>query len=553
MEDFILTIQESIDWFIQPILIIMLLGAGVFLTIRLGFIQFRRLGHGIAVTMGKYDDPDHKGDVSHFQALTTALSATVGIGNIAGVALAIHFGGPGAVFWMWVTAVLGMATKYTEVTLAQRFRAESTGENTGSVAGGPMYYIEHGLGKHWKPMAMFVAFFLMITAMLSGNAIQSNTISDLMWSEFAIPVWATGLFTALVVGVVVLGGIQRIGKVTGIIAPFMAGIYVFGGLLVLGINYTEVIPSFLLIFTEAFNPTAGIAGTGVGVFIQTMLWGVRRGLFSNEAGQGSASIAHAAAKTDEPVSEGTVALLEPLIDTLIICTITALVILSTGVWNTTISTDIVLTSGDISLVSKGEPVNQILIDKAHFALTYKEGKVDLSASNNLSLAWHEVAVEQLFIDEKETQPFTGMIFPNQEKAIDSEGNSYQELYGQAVENGAPLTRLAYGKALGKTGTYIVVISVFLFGISTSISWCYYGDRCIHYLAGNKAILPYKIVFVAFHFVGAITSLNTIWSLGDTALSFVTIPNVLALILLSGVVRKMTVQYYEEKPYEKIKK
>ncbi|MDX1450106.1 MAG: amino acid carrier protein, partial [Acidimicrobiia bacterium] len=308
-------------------MVILLLGAGTYLTLRLGFIQLRRLGHGFGVTSGKYDDPDEPGDVSHFQALTTALSATVGIGNIAGVALAIHWGGPGALFWMWVTAALGMATKYTEVTLSQKYRnIEATHGHAweGTVSGGPMYYIEKGLGANWKWMAVLFAVLLGITAFFTGNAIQANTVADTMETTFNIPVWATGLLTSAIVAAVILGGISRIGRVTSILAPFMAAIYVLGALVIILLNAGDIIPAFGTIFREAFNPTAGVAGTGVGAFLVTLMWGVRRGLFSNEAGQGSAPIAHAAAKTDEPVSEGVVALLEPFIDTIVICTMTGL-------------------------------------------------------------------------------------------------------------------------------------------------------------------------------------------------------------------------------------
>lgn len=542
VEELIQSIKAPIDTALEPVLIFMLLGTGVFLTIRLGFIQFRRLGHGLAVTRGKYDDPDDPGDVSHFQALTTALSATVGIGNIAGVAIAIHLGGPGAVFWMWITALLGMATKYTEVTLAQKFRVEESSDSdiVGSVSGGPMYYIERGLGPKWKPLAMFVAFALMITAFLTGNAIQANTVADLMNTELGIPVWGTGLFTAIVVGAVILGGIKRIGKVTGILAPAMAGIYVLGGLIILIINFSGILPAFGLIFSEAFNPTAGIAGTGIGVFIQTMLYGVKRGLFSNEAGQGSAPIAHSAAKTKEPVSEGVVALLEPFIDTLIICTITALVILSTGVWNQTTPTTMPLSSGDIGYVQNFEVMD------APDELIIQNGV----PVEGVQFSWHDVAVGKFYTDEAQTQPFSGKIIPSNSHAVSSEGTTYETLYGPAIENGAPLTALGFSKNLGKVGNIIVVLCVFLFGISTAISWSYYGDRCANYLFGKKALLPYKAVFIVMHFVGAVTSLGFIWGLGDTALSLVTIPNVFSLILLSGVVKKVTDDYFNDKPYLK---
>jgi AGCS family alanine or glycine:cation symporter len=329
-----------------PFMVILLLGTGFYLTFRLGFVQLRRLGHGFGVTSGKYDDPNEPGDVSHFQALTTALSATVGIGNIAGVAIAIHWGGPGALFWMWVTAFVGMATKFSEVTLAQKYRdVDEVGAShkwEGAVSGGPMYYIERGLGPAWKPMAVFFALMLGFTAFLTGNAVQANTVADTMQSTFGIPVWITGIITAGVVATVILGGITRIGKVTAFLAPLMAAIYVAGAILIILLNFGEVIPSFALIFTEAFNPSAGIAGTGAGIFLVTLMWGVRRGLFSNEAGQGSAPIAHAAAKTDEPVSEGVVALLEPFIDTLVICSMTGLVIIMTGMYTQRMPTEITL-------------------------------------------------------------------------------------------------------------------------------------------------------------------------------------------------------------------
>lgn len=543
----IVEFQQLINPYLYPILIIMLLGTGLLLTIRLGFIQFRRLGHGVRVALGHYDDPDDPGDVSHFQALTTALSATVGIGNIAGVAIAIHFGGPGAIFWMWITALVGMATKYSEVTLAQQFREVKPGKNgaKGSVAGGPMYYIEKGLGKQWKPMAAFVAFGIMLTAFLSGNAIQANSIADLMNSEFDIPMWISGAVTAAFVGLVILGGIQRIGKVTSIIAPFMALLYVAGGLLVLGINADMIWPSFRSIFVEAFNPTAGIAGTGAGIFIQTLLWGVRRGLFSNEAGQGSAPIAHSAAKTKYPSSEGVVALLEPFIDTIVICTITALVILSAGVWKETTPTTLRLNSGDVTYVdAKASSYRALTPDKGQF-IEIRAGQPLPSDEQALLLAWHEVAVAAFFMDESHQQAFTGKIYPDRQLAVASDGTTYDTLYGDAMENAAPLTQLAYTKTLGYWGTAIVLLCVFLFGISTSISWCYYGDRCVNYLFGEKSILPYKAVYVIMHFIGAVTSLNTIWGLGDTVLAFITIPNVLALLLLSGLVKKLTDEYFEK--------
>ena len=535
-----------------PLVVIALLGTGVFLTLRLGFVQFRRLFHGFAVTTGIYDDPNEPGDVSHFQALTTALSATVGIGNIAGVAIAIHWGGPGALFWMWMTAILGMATKYTEVTLAQHYRQVDKDVDPhkweGSVSGGPMYYIERGLGPKWRPLAIFFAALLGTTAFLTGNAIQANTVADTLNTTFGLPVWITGLATAGVVALVIVGGITRIGKVTGILAPAMAVVYVTGALAIILINFDQVIPTFALIFREAFNPSAGIAGTGVGAFLVTMMWGVKRGLFSNEAGQGSAPIAHAAAKTDEPVSEGVVALVEPFIDTIVICTMTALVIIMTGVWQARIPTEITLTGGDLSFVVQ-EANGDYSGIRMPSDIRIANGRYVDAGPEAARVAWHEVAIEPLFTDPAQTQLFTGVVQPESQSALGSDGATYQSLYADAVESGAPLTMLGFQAGLpGNLGSYIVLLSVLLFAISTAIAWSYYGDRCANYLFGHAAVLPYKIVFIGMHFVGSLLSLAVVWTLGDVFLGLVIIPNLLALILLSPKVIELTKSYFERQPW-----
>ena len=534
-----------------PYMVIILLGIGMYLTLRLGFVQISRLGHGMAVATGRYDDPNDEGDVTHFQALTTALSATVGIGNIAGVALAIHWGGPGALFWMWVTAGLGMATKFSEVTLAQKYRVrESEGEWAGTVSGGPMYYIERGLGPKWKWMAIFFAFVLGVTAFLTGNGIQANTVADNLSTQFSIPTWVSGLATSGVVALVILGGISRIGRVTAVLAPVMALFYVAGALVIIMLNAADVFPTFALIFREAFNPSAGVAGTGVGAFLVTLMWGVRRGLFSNEAGQGSAPIAHSAAKTDEPVSEGVVALLEPFIDTLVICTMTGLLVIMTGVWSDRFETEITLDGGDIS----------------YRAVQVDGGYADVSASNTIRIddgvhiatgptdprvSWHEVPVERLFVDQAQTQPFSGVIDPVAGTATGDDGQSSASLYGMAAESGAPLTMAAFRRGLsplGDWGHYIVVIAVLLFAISTAISWSYYGDRCANYLFGAKAVIPYKIAFVITHFIGAVLPLGVIWAMGDVLLAIVIWPNLIALGLLAPKVVEMTRDYFERRPW-----
>jgi len=546
--DWIINIGPRIGGEQVAVMVILLLGTGVYLTIRTGFVQITRLGHGFGVTSGKYDDPDDPGDVSHFQALTTALSATVGIGNIAGVAMAIHWGGPGALFWMWVTAFLGMATKYSEVTLAQKYRIE---DERGTVAGGPMYYIERGLGPKWKPMAVFFALMLAFTAFFTGNAVQANTVADQLGTTFGVPLWITGVITAGVVGAVILGGIARIGRVTAVLAPIMAAIYVAGALLIILMNLGAVPGAFITIFTEAFNPQAGVAGVGAGVFIITLMWGVRRGLFSNEAGQGSAPIAHAAAKTNEPVSEGVVALLEPFIDTIVICSFTGLVIILTGTYSERFPTEITLGGGDLTYTAQtaesryegvGAPDEIVIIEGAHMQAGVGDPLV----------SWHEAPVNRLYVDEAQTQLFTGTVFPQLGTAVNASGlDTLSSLYGDAVENAAPLTAAAFREGLaplGDWGHLIVVFGVLLFGISTAISWSYYGDRCAHYLFGQRALLPYKMLFLVAHFLGAVLPLAVVWALGDVALAIVIWPNLIALIFLAPIVVEETRSYFERKPW-----
>ena len=535
--------------------VLLLLGIGTYLTLRLGLPQIRKFAHGVAVATGRYDDPNDPGDVSHFQALTTALSATVGIGNIAGAAIAIHLGGPGALFWMWMTAFLGMATKYSEVTLAQKYREvdESSAKYSGSVSGGPMYYIEKGLGPRWKPVAAFFAVMLGLTAFMTGNANQANTVADAMLAEFGIAKWITGLTTSTIVALVILGGIKRIGRVTSILAPFMAIVYVTAAMIIIILNLDQVPGTFAIIFREAFNPTAGVAGTGVGAFLVTLMWGVRRGLFSNEAGQGSAPIAHAAAKTDEPVSEGVVALLEPFIDTIVIVTMTALVVIMTGAWNSQVPTAIQLEGGDISYVVLDEGGSSVPTDPTG-TIRYTLGRPGVTSEPHL--AWHEVSVPQLFEDEGQTQPFSGAVDPARAVAIADDGRELTVLYGQAYETGAPLTQMGFQRGLsplGDWGHYIVIFSVFLFAISTAISWSYYGDRCANYLFGPNAIIPYKLVFVAMHFVGAVLPLAVVWSLGDIFLAIVIIPNLIALIFLAPQIKEMTESYFTRSPWQRHRK
>lgn len=514
-----------------PFMVAVLLGFGIFITLKLGFVQIRQFGHGIKSVMGKYDQADAVGDVNHFQALTTALSATVGIGNIAGVAIAIHYGGPGALFWMWVTAFFGMAVKYTECTLAVKYRVQN---EDGSVSGGPMYYIEKGLGENWKWLAVFFAAMAVICSFLTGNAVQANTVADTLNSTFAVPGWITGLATASIVGVVIIGGIKRIGKVTATLMPIMAIIYVLGALIILFLNYDKVLPAFGTILEYAFTPKAGAFGVGSGLFLTTLVWGIKRGLFSNEAGQGSAPIAHGAAKTKEPVREGVVALLEPFIDTLVVCTMTGLVIVSTGVWDM---------KHEVPFTTKAQGAT-IEIDGSGSMLTFVSGD---ATNGTVERNDHEMGT--FYYDEAQTRPFDGTVEVLEDGTVNIQsatGSQIETIYSSHIENGAPLTALAFEKGLGPIfpgGKYIVTLCVILFGVSTAISWSYYGDRSIQYLAGDKSIIYYKMVYLVMHFIGAVLALETVWAIGDIALGLMTFPNLIALFALSGVVATASKTYF----------
>ncbi|SHF58060.1 alanine or glycine:cation symporter, AGCS family [Fodinibius roseus] len=523
-----------------PVMVGLLLSFGIYITFRLGFIQVSGFRHGLKVVTGFYDDPEDEGDINHFQALTTALSATVGIGNIAGVALAIHYGGPGALFWMWVTAVFGMAIKYTEVTLAQEYRDTNP---DGSVSGGPMYYIERGLGANWKWLAVAFAISAAICAFLTGNAVQANTVADVMHSDFQIPVWITGLITASLVAAVILGGIKRIGRVTARLVPFMGVLYVFGALIILFLNYDAVIPSLQMIVGYAFNPQAGALGVGSGALIFTLSYGVQRGIFSNEAGQGSAPIAHSAAKTDEPVREGVVALLEPFIDTLVICTMTGLVIVSTGAWDMQHKTAVSPAAGSFTYsLSEGS------VNTEGDALYFSEG-----VPENGTMEHYNIPVDTMYTDDSYSTPFTGRIELTETQegySVDGvyskDGAQLTALFGGIVENGAPLTIRAFEiglQPLFPGGGYIVTFAVLLFAISTSISWSYYGDRAAQYLFGFDSIFWYRLAFVGMHFFGAVVTLTTIWAFGDVMLGLMAFFNIIALFALSGKIYQITQDYF----------
>lgn len=484
------SIKENFPLASVPFMVFSLLGTGIYMTFKLGFPQLKRILHGIRVTRGDYDQVEDEGDLNHFKALSTALAATVGIGNIAGVAIAIYYGGPGALFWMWITAFFGTALKYAECTLALEYRET---DSLGNTAGGPMYTIENGLGPQWRWLAVTFACFAIICSFFTGNAIQSNTLTQqlyaqilsitgpdnalmatnsitLLGSESNISIMHViiGLACASIVGSVILGGIKRIGNVTSYLVPIMAAVYVMCALFIILTNFDRVGESFNTIFTMAFNPPSikdpaiGIAAGAFISFLNTMMMGVKRGLFSSESGQGSAAIAHSTAKTPYAVREGVVALLEPYIDTIIICTLTGLVIMVTNSW--------------------------------HLTEFYSQ-RIDPSITD--------------------------------------------------LKAGVLLTSHAFGIGMPSIGAQVVTIAVVLFALSTAISWSFYGDRATEYLFGTGAIPIYRYCYVFMVFVGSMLTLEQVWIFGDAALAFMTFPNLIAIILLSNKLKDLSNKYFEK--------
>lgn len=527
----------------------LLIGVGVFFTLYLGFPQIRYFGQATRIVSGKYAKKDSPGDTSHFQALTTALSGTVGTGNIGGVALAIFIGGPAALFWMWVTAFFGMTTKFVEVTLSHKYREKT---EDGTMAGGPMYYMEKKLNMKW--LAVIFALATIISSIGSGNMPQINNIAQVMNTTFDIEEWVTGGVLAVLLALVIIGGIKRIAKVAEKIVPFMAVVYVIGALLVIGYNYENIIPSFQAIFGSIFSGSAAVGGFLGASFAYAMDRGVNRGLFSNEAGQGSAAIAHSAAKGKEPASEGMVSLLEPFIDTIIICTLTGLVILSSGVWsekhqNTFDRTDMEFVVGDFT-DNNPEDVNKLMIhldEKRSVPSEVKEftGTISLqdgkAISDGFTLLNARSIAEDVVYKDKDGNPITGEI-PVSNGSLE---DSTIIVEGKSLIHSAELTAVAFTKGyMGESGKYIVSLGLLLFAFTTAIAWSYYGDRASIYLFGPKAVLPYRIAFVALFFLGAIVDSTVVWTLAYVTVALMTIPNLVGILLLHKDMKNTVKDYWK---------
>jgi AGCS family alanine or glycine:cation symporter len=434
---------NSIVW--GPLMLVLILGTGLMLMIGLKGMPIAKLAYGFKMLWAGREDKTQQGegDIAPFNALMTSLSATIGTGNIAGVATAIFLGGPGALFWMWMTALVGMATKYAEAVLAVHFR--ETDEN-GNKVGGPMYYIKNGLSKRFAWLGTAFAIFGALAGFGIGNTIQANSVAEVLSSRFGVPPLLTGLVLAALVAMVLIGGIKRIAHIAGKLVPFMAIMYVVAGIVILGLHANMIPAAFELIFIHAFTPvaaTGGFAGAAVWAAIR---FGVARGVFSNEAGLGSAPIAHAAATTNSPVRQGTIAMIGTFIDTLIICSITGLVIIVSGIW----------TSG---------------------------------------------------------------------------------------ETGAVLSSLAFESALPGFGGYIVTFGLSIFAFTTILGWSIYGEKCVEYLFGVRSITPFRIVWIIAVPIGAVSNLSFIWLVADTLNALMALPNLIALLLLSPVVFKLTKEYF----------
>ncbi len=522
-----------------------LVGTGLLFTIYLGFPQIRYFAHATRILRGQYSKKDAPGDTTHFQALTTALSGTVGTGNIGGVALAIYFGGPAALFWMWITAFFGMTTKFVEVTLSHKYR-EKTAD--GTMAGGPMYFMEKKLNMKW--LAIIFAVATVISSIGSGNMPQINSIAVGMKASFGIDNWITGLVLSVFLGFVIIGGIKRIAHFAEKVVPMMSLIYIVGALSVILMNLENIGPSFVSIFEYAFTGSAAVGGFLGASFVYAMERGVNRGLFSNEAGQGSAAIAHASAKGNEPASEGMVSLLEPFIDTIIICTITGLVILSSGVWsekhqNNFDRTDMEYVTGHFD-DTKNEDVNN-LYNHVNRLTEIERFNGTIKVVNGISISDGYTLVALRSVAEKVTYSTEGKLFNGSivvENGSIINPDDSLVVSGKSLVKGVTLTTEAFKRGFfGDSGQYIISIGLLLFAFSTAIAWSYYGDRAITYLIGPVAVLPYRIVYVSAFFIAAIIDSSIIWDIALVTVALMTLPNLFGILLLHKDMKQTVADYW----------
>ena len=524
----------------------LLLLTGVFFTLYLGFPQIRYFKHAIGVTTGKFDKAGAKGDTTHFQALSTALSGTVGTGNIGGVALALHLGGPAALFWMWMTAFFGMTSKFVEVTLSHKYRNQTP---DGTMAGGPMYYMEKGLNMKW--LAVIFAIATVLSSFGTGNLPQINSIAAGLESTFSIEPIITASVLSVLLALVIIGGITRIAKVAAAIVPTMAFIYLIGAFAVIIPNLGNILPSFTAIFSDAFTGSAATGGFLGATFAYAFDRGVNRGLYSNEAGQGSAPIAHAAARTDEPADEGMVSILEPFIDTIVICTITGLVILSSGVWmekfgNEFQRADMNFVSGTYTESESADTEQLFLyLNGDDSVVNGYSGSIivqnGLAQNNNDFTLIHARSFAENVMFSNGQGPISGSINVS-DGALD---DASIFVSGDSLLHSVPLTTQAFTRGLfGDYGQYIVSIGLMLFAFSTAIAWSYYGDRAMTYLFGTKSVFPYRVVYVLGFFYAALADTTIVWNISLITIVLMTVPNLVGILLMHKEMKKIVADYWD---------
>jgi AGCS family alanine or glycine:cation symporter len=553
LNDILATIDSyigSANWFVY-----FLLGTGIFFTFYLKFPQIRFFRHALRIVRGKYDKKSDVGDTSHFQALSTALSGTVGTGNIAGVALAIHLGGPAALLWMLVTAFLGMTTKFVEVTLSHKYREK---DEKGHIAGGPMYYMKNALNLKW--LAVIFAIATVLSSFGTGSLPQVNSIANAMYTSFGLQQIVTGGILSVILGFIIIGGIKRIAQVSEMLVPFMAIFYFIGAISVIFYNIENLIPSLTAIGHDLFSGSAATGGFLGATISFAFNRGVNRGLFSNEAGQGSAPIAHAAARAHEPVSEGMVSILEPFIDTIIICLLTGLAVLCSGAWDDKVQndfqdTDMLVLDSKYSETNTSDKEKLSNFIKGKETLSFFTGELDVSAGqikNDLTILHARSVAEDILVSETNGK-FTGKL-----KIVDGklvrDGNQVT-ISGKSLLHSAPLTNEAFKRSpFGEYGKYIVTIGLLLFAFSTAISWSYYGDRAITYLFGATAVKYYHIIYVIGFFLASFTDTTIIWTLSGITIALMTIPNLVGILLLHKDMKTTLKEYWigfkQEHPNEK---
>ena len=529
----------------SPWFVYLLLGTGFFFTLLLRFPQIRFFFHAWRSVGGRYERPGMRGDTSPFQALATALSGTVGTGNIAGVALAVHLGGPAAIFWMVVTAVFGMTTKLVEVTLSHKHRKQLP---DGTMSGGPMYYMKYArfsiLGRRVSmvPLALLFAVATIICSLGTGNLPQINSIASAVEASTGIERWMTGLVLAVLLALVIIGGIKRIAAVTSRLVPFMAVIYLIGAFSVILFHYENIIPGLQAIFGQILSGSAAVGGFLGASVAFTFQKGVGRGLFSNEAGQGSSPIAHASARGEHPVSEGIVSLLEPFIDTVIICVITGITLLASGVWKEKYETP--FQQADLLVLDRLYNENNTADRKRIFYLLNDANNpeqeraqlyngeirvIEGRIQDELSILHARSLAEDVRVLADDPEGYSGSVFVRDGKMRLGQGIS---LHGRSLLHSAPLTMKAFASGwFGDWGRHIVTFGLLLFAFSTAVSWSYYGDRATIFLLGSRWILPYRILFVSAFFVGSFADTTVIWTFASVAIALMTIPNLVCLLWL----------------------